>query len=418
MKRILLIAMAVLLPVLLTAQSAVTSGRDALKKISELTKGEAVLANMSAAKWSQVKNYVDKAASDPATANQLETWKWKLKVLEYDRTQALQEYQAKGEFKDKKAFFENEHTMVYTASKYCLLLQKSSTSLKRDDHVDLEWAGLLAQTSWPNLLAGASLYFETQPALAVKWMKTYFNYYDTHSDNPFFGPQKELISDAAYVYATALKNAGASDKEVIEWLVKALNSSYGVNACLELYQMYWVKGDKVNEQKYLQYGYEHFPSLPNFGLNIMENYLKDKNYAEVVKIADQMILRDKNGMYVDEEGKKYESASSIYYIKATSLYNSGKVKEAYDAFVDGDTQHPGNIDLVIGAGASAWTYARDHISDQAVFKSWMEKAIHYYSKAERQWPDESNQWAYPLFGCYHYLGNKEMEEKYKKYLDN
>ena len=48
-------------------------------------------------------------------------------------------------------------------------------------------------------------------------------------------------------------------------------------------------------------------------------------------------------------------------------------------------------------------------------KPWFEKAVKYLSKAEQNWPDQSDQWGYQLYACYHNLENKVMEANYKKY---
>lgn len=419
MKNFLLIVLAIMLSIHADAQSGASNGKVALKMIENLTYGVTNLETMPSDKWSQVKDCVGQALADVQTASHYKTWEWKMKVCTFERVQMLKEYQANGnQFRDMKAFFENEAQIVAASERYYELLnaRNANGQYPVSDQVratNVEWARMVGIASRGNLYVGATQYVYSEPKTAVKLLDAYFASYD----HPLFkNPSEKPLDDAFFVYATALKDSGADAAKVEKYLLKSLTSSNGALACQDLITLYRERGDEANELKYLRYAVEHYPQIAVFGINLAQCYINNRQYDEAVAVCDQLIQRERSGLIsVDENGRLPENMWYIYYFKAVSLFNTEKFMQAYEAFMAGDKRYPGHIEMVMGAGTSAAKYGNNHYADKAVCTPWFEKAIVYLLKAEQQWPDASDQWGYQLYACYHNLGNKAMEEKYKKY---
>lgn len=135
---------------------------------------------------------------------------------------------------------------------------------------------------------------------------------------------------------------------------------------------------------------------------------------KIIRYSDIFIKQVKNEG-ITEEGK--EAGWYPFYHKALGLFNTEKYDQAYDAFVYGDEVFPGHIELVMGAGQSALKHAYNLFNDTSLSHLWCNKALKYLHKAEKEWPTESGQWAYLLYSCYSNLDNKEMAQKYKKYIE-
>ena len=135
---------------------------------------------------------------------------------------------------------------------------------------------------------------------------------------------------------------------------------------------------------------------------------------KIIRYADIFIKQVKNEG-ITEESK--EAGWYPFYDKAVGLFNTEKYDQAYDAFVYGDEVFPGHIELVMGAGQSALKHAYTLFNDTSLSHLWFNKALKYLHKAEKEWPTESGQWAYLLYSCYSNLDNKEMAQKYKKYIE-
>ncbi len=135
---------------------------------------------------------------------------------------------------------------------------------------------------------------------------------------------------------------------------------------------------------------------------------------KIIRYADIFIKQVKDEG-ITEESK--EAGWYPFYDKAVGLFNTEKYDQAYDAFVYGDEVFPGHIELVMGAGQSALKHAYNLFNDTSLSHLWFNKALKYLHKAEKEWPTESGQWAYLLYSCYSNLDNKEMAQKYKKYIE-
>lgn len=135
---------------------------------------------------------------------------------------------------------------------------------------------------------------------------------------------------------------------------------------------------------------------------------------KIIRYANIFINQVKNEG-ITEESK--EAGWYPFYYKALGLFNTEKYDQAYDAFVYGDEVFPGHIELVMGAGQSALKHAYNLFNDTSLSHLWCNKALKYLHKAEKEWPTESGQWAYLLYSCYSNLDNKEMAQKYKKYIE-
>lgn len=414
--------------ILICAAMALTASSFAqksnLRKIENITYGVQNMNTLPAEKWVEIKELVNEARNNPETAEDHRTWDWIGRSALYDRQIMLQEYQANGnKFKDMKAFFSNEEAIVSAFEKYYKLIQtpneKGKLPLKEKDlEVQKQWATANAGACRTNLFVGATQFVYDDPQMAVKLLEAYLKTFDS----PLFEGQDLKNTDknykeAPYVYATALKGINGDKAKIEELLKQSLTSSNGPIACQDLITLCKEKGDKANETKYLLYAFDNYPQINIFGINLAQEAINDKKYDETIKICDEMIKRMKDGTTPtkDEAGNEQENIWYPYYFKAVSLFNSEKFEEAYNAFVEGDENCPGHIELVMGAGTAAAKFGNNNFSNKAVCKPWFEKAVKYLSKAEQNWPDQSDQWGYQLYACYHNLENKVMEANYKKY---
>ena len=384
------------------------------------------LGNLEQAKVEEIRELIIPALTNPESMGNYKTWEYAGRLHVYDKNQILKEYVANGNhFTDMKAFFQNEADIVEIYEQYYKLIntpnQKGKLPVKEDEIAKLKL--LAQQITIPcrnNLYVGATQFVYSEPKYAVKLLELYYDSFE----NPLFDDvtmsedAQKVYDDSSYIYATALKGAGGDTEKVMELLQKSLSTSNGALACQELITYYKDKGDAANENKYLDYAVQHFPNQLVFGINKAQRMIIDKDYDNTINLCNQLIQNIENGTIskVDDNGNELENIWYPYYFKAVSLFNSEKYEEAYNAFVAGDDACPGHIELVMGAGTSAAKFGNDNFSNKAVRTPWYEKAVVYLKKAEEAWPDQSEQWGYQLYACYHNLENKVMEEQYKKYV--
>ena len=267
----------------------------------------------------------------------------------------------------------------------------------------------LAKMCFDNLYVGATQYTDADPTFARRLLDSYFK---ASESKALAGAGLTVNPDAYFVYAVGLQSADGSKEKIADFYSKALTSSYGATACQQLVALCHDSGDKAGEEKYLLYGYEHFPGQLQLGIDLIMMYVSDQKYNEAVKYADGLIQRLNNGTITE---KTTDTEWYPYYLKATALFNSQQYDKAYDAFVDGDTACPGHIEIVVGAGTAAAKHATMNHENTAVSHPWYQKAIQYLKKAEKAWPKNPEEWGYRLYSCYHNLGDAKMEKKYKKY---
>ena len=393
-----------------------------LQKIEKLTKGVQNLNTMPAEKWNEIRPLVSAAKKNAVTAEHYKTWEWAAKMATYDKIAMLQYYQTHGnQFQNVKTFFMNEAELVRAADKYCQLIQKPNAPVKKDEIASLKnWAKSIAEGSRTNLYVGATQFVYSDPATTVTLLELYYKMFDSSlfvSEN--LKETDSNYNEAAFVYATALKATNGDKRKVEEYLKKALVSSNGALACQELITLYTEGNNPVSARQYLQYGFEHFLQTNIFGINLAQTWIGEHKYDECISVCDVLIKRMKDGMtpMKDEQGTLLDNVWYPYYFKAVSFFNIEKYDKAYEAFVDADSQCPGHLELVMGAGTSAAKYGNIHFTDKAISKMWYQKAVQYLSKAEKAWPKESDQWGFQLYACYHNMGNEEMAAKYKKYAN-
>lgn len=397
-----------------------------LRKIENITYGVTNLQTLEPEKWTEIKQLVNEAKADPETAENHQTWEWIIKSYVNDRFNMLKEYQANNnQFSDMKAFFMNEKAIVDACEKYYKLIQtpneKGKMPLKEKElEIQKLWTKENANACRGNLYVGATQFVYNEPETAVELLESYYASFDS----PMFAGDNLKETDknykeSAFVYASALKGAKADEAKVVEWMEKSLQTQNGPLACQELITLYHQKEDKANETKYLQYGFENFKQTNIFGINLAQAAINDREYDKTIQICDVLIQRQEDGTtpVTDDAGNALENVWFPYYFKAVSLFNTEKFDLAHEAFAKGDEKCPGHIELVMGAGTSAAKYGNDHFTDKAVCKPWFEKAVTYFHKAEEAWPDQSDQWGYQMYACYHNLENKTMEAKYKKYAE-
>lgn len=397
-----------------------------LKKIDNITYGVTDLNQLPADKWAEVKQLAMEAKDNPETAENHKTWEWVIKSYANDRIKMLMEYQANGnKFSDMKAFFMTEKNIVNACEKYFTLIQtpneKGKLPLKEKEfELQKVWVQANANASRANLYVGATQFVYTEPAVAVEMMEAYYNAFESplFADEDLKNTDKNY-KDAAFVYATALKGMNGDKAKIEELMKEGLQSSNGALACQELINMAKEKGDEAAHQQYLQYGFDNFKQTNIFGINLAQEAINNRDYAKTIEICDVLIQRQEDGSTPvrDENGNMYDNVWYPYYFKAVSLFNTEKFDQAYEAFALGDEKCPGHIEFVMGAGTSAAKYANNNFTDKSIRMPWLEKALVFYKKAEADYPDQSDQWGYQMYVCYHNLEQPEMEAKYKKYAE-
>ena len=397
-----------------------------LRKIENITYGVTNLNTLDPAKWDEIKQLVSEAKDNPETAENHQTYEWLIKAYGYDRFKMLTEYQANGnKFTDMKAFFINEKNIVDACNKYYTLIQTPNEKGKlpiKEKELEIQklWTKENANASRGNLYVGATQYVYSEPQTSVDLLESYYATFDSpifEADN--LKETDKNYKESSFVYASALKGAGAPQEKVVEWMEKSLQTQNGALACQELINYYRDKEDKANQERYLQYGFENFKQTNIFGINLAQNAINERDFDKTISICDVLIQRQEDGSTPinDENGNLMENVWFPYYFKAVALFNTEKFDLAHEAFAYGDEKCPGHSELVIGAGTSAAKYGNDHFTDKAVCKPWFEKAVNYFKKAEENWPELSDQWGYQLYACYHNLENKAMEAQYKKYAE-
>lgn len=321
------------------------------------------------------------------------------------KAEMIKDYQSNGnQFKDAKAFFLNEMEIVKTAESFLRLANG-----KKDLEDDVMTAKKYAETTLFNLFVGASQFVYSEPAVSVRLLDEYFR---AVASSQFSDLKLTVSKEAYYVYATALEATGGDKTKIEASLKKALTSDYGATACQQLQYLYHERGEQDSYKRYLEYGFKNFPEALPLSIKWLTELSSSGNYAAVIRDADIVIGRINNGTIENND-----DAWSPFYFKAAALFNSEQYEKAYKAFAEGDTKYPGHTELLIGAGTSAAKYAQQQESDPATARQWLQKAVTFYKKAEKAFPDRSYEWGYLLYSCYKQLGDSVMAAKYKKYAE-
>lgn len=310
-------------------------------------------------------------AGTETSAQQADNPKVLLEVLqnkEEAKSRMYKEFQENGnKFKDAKAFFLNEMGIVNTADKF-LSVAKGKKKLE----IDVIRVGNIVESTVFNLYVGGAQLVSSEPAVSVQLLEEYFR---ALASPQFSGLRLTASKDAYFIYAMALEYTGGDQTKIEAALQEALTSGYGAEACLRLQMIYLQRGDNDS----------------------------------AVRVADTVI---NSGTMKDAE-----NAVRIFNFKAAALFNSGHYDKAYQAYAEADAKYPGNIEFMTGAGTSAMKQAIMKKSDPSTTRQWYQKALTYLKKAEKEFPDQSYLWGYPIWQCYNQLSDSVMAAKYKKYCE-
>ena len=283
----------------------------------------------------------------------------------------IKEYHENGDqFKDAKAYFLNEMEIVKTADSF-LRLAKGN----KNHETDAANVKPIIRGTVYNLYVGACQLVNSEPAVTVQLLEEYFR----AVTSPQFSELK-LTADknAYYVYATALEQTNGDKTKIEAALKEALTSDYGVEACVKLQIIYHAR----------------------------------EEYDSAIRDADIVIGRINSGTI-----KEKEIAFYLFHDKAVALFNSGQYDKAYSTYAEAEAKYPGHIELMTGASQSALKQGIIKESDPTTARQWYQKALTYLKKAEKEFPNKSEDWGFLIYQCYHLLGDSAMSTKYKKYCE-
>lgn len=379
-----------------------------------------IALDLSNAKPGMVEEYralLEPALTDPESKDMADTWRYAARLRIYDMNQLLKEYARNGnEFKDIKAFFQNQYDIVQYYENYERLMNTPNEKGKlpyKDEEIAKEhiFAQQVATGPRNNLVVGASNLVYTDPAFTVKLLDLYYETFDNSLFKELDLRNKdENLPLANFIYATALKSTGSNEPKRMELLEQSLDGENGPLALQDIVTYYKEKEDHANMRKYLKMGTEKFPKTLIFHLNLVQDELR--NHEDAVAEADAKKAIDI--IEADEQLKADENASWIYYFEAVALYNQGKLEPAYDMFVKAYALEQ-SADNLGGAANCAAMLAMKNNTNKTLSKQWYDKAIAHYEQYRTDFPDQEDVWGYQLYVCYNNTGNTAKAAQFKKY---
>lgn len=372
-------------------------------------------SNLDAEKVQELRDLIDPALTNPESKDEAILWKYAARMKMHDMNEQLKARAANNnEFTDANAFFQTQYDIVSYLEKYIKLLNTPNEKGKydmKDEEREKERKLMQTMASNPrnNLFIAATNLVNTDPKKCADYLQLYYDSFE----NPLFkdvelkDEEKARVVDSYYIYATALKTAGADEAKVKEYLNKAIDSEqFGKNALYDLMDAEKKSGNMAGWSKLCEQAIDKFPQEGVFGRLLLQQYINDKKWDNVISLADKLIARNTENGVQDEWP---------YYFKAASYFSTDKLKEAYDAFVKCAEVKPEFADALSGAGKTAWKLAQDNATKKDVSKAWYQKAIDMFEKCRAVAPDNSDLWGYSLYACYNNTGNVAKAKEFKKY---
>ena len=383
-------------------------------------------SNLEADKVAELRELIEPALTNPESKDMADTWKYACRLKVWEMNQLLKQYQANNNtFPDPNAFFQNQYDVVSYYETYVKMMKtpdaKGKLPYKEEEMAkEITTSQLAAKGARGNLLIAARNVVYTDPAAAKKYLDLYYE----SADNPLFEGLNLKETDpnmplGYYIYAVTLKQTGGDEATYVKYLEKSLTTDQGPIACQDLITFYKEKKDVVNERKMLEYGFEKFPSVIVFGVNLIQMEFQDAHYDKCIELCNNAIERIETGVAPseNEKGEKIESNKWPYYFKAAALYNQGKREEAYNAFLKANEINE-NIDNLSGAANCCAMLATQNATNAAVSKKWYGEAIKLYEECRTKYPDRSDIWGYQLYVCYNNTNNVTKANQFKKYSNN
>ena len=414
MKKVLVIALAVVMALPTMAQKTKSTAKSDFKK--------AFTALNDAIKDPKAINYekVDEAwtliqpcMTDPATASDPEVWVTAGRCQVGYMQRMLNERAANGgQFKDNIEFFDNQEMLVQFFSKADELFkapdEKGKTRKPEEIASQHTFCQQNAVNPRNNLLIAGNMLMESDPAKSRHYLDDYFA---TFSDPLFaemnYAETDSMQYDAYLFYAASLMNekehTAADTLQMIKYFEKALDSrSNGKVACIQLMQIYHEQGDMENWSKYCKLGVDKYPDEPAFLVNLLNHVMTEKDFTEASRLSDMLIER-------------FPEKDYGYYQKAAILYQEKKLPEALTAFQKAAEVDPESVDAQAGIGNTAWMLAQNNAADKETAKKYYAQAIEAYEHAHEMAPDRDDIWGYPLYAIYNNSGNAKKAAEYKQY---
>ena len=403
------------------AASAFAQAKNVKKVKAYIENSDTPIAlDLSNAKPGMVDEYralLEPALTHPESRDMADTWRYAARLKIYDMNQLLKEYARNGnQFKDIKAFFQNQYDIVLYYENYERLMHTPNEKGKlpyKDEEIGKEhiFAQQVATGPRNNLVVGASQLVYTDAPFTVKLLDLYYETFD----NPLFKEldlrnKDENLPLANFIYATALKETGTNEEKRMELLKQSLDGENGALALQDIVTYYKEKDDHATMRQYLKIGTEKFPEQLIFHLNLVQDELRNHEDAAADADAKKAIAI----IEADEKLKTDANAAWLYYFDAVALYNMEKLESAYDMFIKA-YEHEANFDNLSGAANCAAMLGMKNNTKKDVAKKWYDKAIAHYEQCRTDFPDQEDVWGYQLYVCYNNTGNTAKAAQFKKY---
>lgn len=372
-------------------------------------------SNLDAEKLQEIRDLIEPALTNPESKDEAILWKYAARMKMHDMNEQLKQRAANNDqFVDANAFFQTQYDIVSYLEKYIKLLntpnEKGKYEMKEEER---EKERKLMQTMGTNprnnLFIAATNLVNSDPKKCTDYLKLYYDSFEDplYKDIAIGDDVKGRVVDSYYIYATALKAANAEPARIKEYLNKAIGSEqFGKNALYDLMDSEKKAGNMAEWSKLCEQAIDKFPEEGVFGRLLLQQYVNDKKWDNVITLADKLIARNTEKDVKDEWP---------YYFKGAAFFSQEKLNEAYDAFSQCAEVKPEFADALSGAGKCAWKLAQNNATKKDVSKAWYAKAISMFEKCRETAPDNPDLWGYSLYACYNNTGNVAKAKEFKKY---
>ncbi|MCD8235115.1 MAG: hypothetical protein LUD00_00365 [Prevotellaceae bacterium] len=375
------------------------------KAMSAITAATANPKEINYEKVAEAWELIQPAMTDPVSSVMPDTWYIAGRVKCLYMNKMLND-RAAGIEMNMGDFFDNQYDIVTYFSKCDELEHTPNAKGKMPKEKYRPMNQTLATGPHQNLMIAASNLVNTDSKKCIKFLDLYFGAFN---DSLFNGTELSTknVSDAKYIYATALKANATSSTDttkVMQAYEEALSSeSYAKNACFELMQIYKNKGQMDLWEKYCHMGVEKFPEETMFPKVLILEYMNNKKWAEASELCNVLI-------------QNHPEDEWAYYNKALIEYDQEKFETALEAFIKTTEIKSDYTDAWSAAGKAAWKLAQDNATNKELSKKYYATAIECFEKVRELEPDKPDLWGYSLYACYNNSGNLEKSKEFKQYV--
>lgn len=359
---------------------------------------------------------IEVAMKSEYTNNEPETWKIAAQIqLEYYKKLENESKADPDNETLRQEYIDCSEKLATYCVKYDSLLSldaKEKPAVKEKDHKQYQ---IMAVNPTLQLLQTAQNASnsddQTELAKGVKYAELFLNIMEKSYLMKDF--QNENLSSwityaKAFRAQSYLNLKDAPEAKIVEAYKELMKTNYKGIAYQSLANYYSQKGDKNNQNKYLEEGIEALKGdaeqkdlRANFVSILMQNYFQADN-VEGFKRAANVLKTD----YPDND-----NAVNAYLMEGQMAFEAKDFLKAKNIFLEACQKYPDEPKCLLMAARSSWMYAMNNGSKKAD----IDETIALFKKVEAQQPDMPEMWGESLYVLYNNTQQTALAAKYKKY---